>query len=437
VSRVVPGTGAPAVGPPAGLPRLLRTTEGGYAGHQARYGALPDVGKRASRAAFLDEVERSALRGRGGAGFPTDRKLRAVAAGRNPVVVANGAEGEPASRKDRVLLATNPHLVLDGAAVAARAVGASEVHVGVDRGDAAGLEAVQRAIAEREAEGERSPSFRVVVVPSRYVAGEESALVHLVNGGEAKPTFVPPRPYEKGVRGRPTLVQNVETLANLALIARYGADWYRSVGTPDEPGSVLVTVSGGVAAPGVYEAALGTPLRRLLEVAGGTPEPLSAVLLGGYFGGWLPATSIDDVALTHASLRAAGASLGSGIVLALPGRCCGVLESARIIRYLADESAGQCGPCVHGLAAVAGAYEALAGGRAVKSTQSDLVRWLGDIEHRGACHLPDAAVGFLRSALRVFDSELELHATRRRCRGTDRSPFVPLPDAATRDRSWR
>jgi NADH:ubiquinone oxidoreductase subunit F (NADH-binding) len=426
-----------AVGAPVGLPRLLGAGGGGYAGHLARYGVLPELGKRTQRAAFLDEVERSALRGRGGAGFPTARKLRTVAAGRSPVVVANGAEGEPASRKDGVLLATNPHLVLDGAAVAARTVGASEVHVGIERADVAGLEAVRVALAEREAAGERSPTFRVVVVPARYVAGEESALVHLVNGGEAKPTFVPPRPYEKGVRGRPTLVQNVETLANLALIARYGAEWYRTVGTRDEPGSMLVTVSGAVGAPGVYEAALGTPLRRLLETAGGTPEPLSAVLVGGYFGSWLPAGAIDDVVLTHASLRAAGCSLGAGIVLALPARCCGVIESARIIRYLAEESAGQCGPCVHGLAAVAGAYEALASGRGVRSTRNDLVRWLGDIEHRGACHLPDAAVGFLRSALAVFDDELQLHATKRRCRATDRSPFVPLPDAATRDWSWR
>ena len=233
-------------------------------------------------------VERSGLRGRGGAGFPTGRKLRTVADGsRHPIVVANGAEGEPASRKDRALMQHAPHLVIDGASVAARAVGAEEIHFVVDRGDQAGQASLDAALRRGPARCHARTRGASTVVPSRYVAGEESATVNFLNGGEAKPVSVPPRPYERGVRGRATLVQNVETLANLALVARFGPEWYGSVGTTDEPGSVLTTAVGAVARPGVYEFALGTPFTTVIESAGGPTEPLGALLVGGYFGTWL------------------------------------------------------------------------------------------------------------------------------------------------------
>jgi NADH:ubiquinone oxidoreductase subunit F (NADH-binding) len=249
--------------------------------------------------------------------------------------------------------------------------------------------------------------------------------------------FVPPRPYERGVRGRPTLVQNVETLANLALIGRFGVDWFRAVGTADEPGSVLVTVSGGVAAPGVYEFALGAPMTSVLDGAGGVTEPISALLVGGYFGSWLPASSLDLLTLTHASLRSAGGALGCGVVVALPRSRCGVAETARVATYLAQESAGQCGPCVHGLSAVAGQVNAIASGRSVAGAHEAVVRWLGQIEHRGACRLPDAAVGFVRSALRMFADEFALHEEHGACTALDHRPVLPLPDDATRDWGWR
>src|SRR5689334_12403272 len=222
---------------PRGLPRLLTVAPRDHREHLARYGPLPELRRRAERAEFVATVERSGLRGRGGGGFPTGRKLRAVASGgHHPIVVANGAEGEPASAKDRALLRHAPHLVIDGAAVAARAVGAEQIHFVVDRSDDTGRDALEIALRARAGEMPRPDAWRVAVVPSRYVAGEESAVVNFLNGGDAKPVSVPPRPYERGVRGRPTLVQNVETLANLALIARFGAEWYGSVGTADEPG---------------------------------------------------------------------------------------------------------------------------------------------------------------------------------------------------------
>jgi NADH:ubiquinone oxidoreductase subunit F (NADH-binding) len=362
--------------------------------------------------------------------------LRAVAEGRRgAIVVANGAEGEPASRKDAALLSIAPHLVLDGAMLAADAVHGTDVYVMVDRGNRAGFAAMRRAIGQRANVDARH--VHLVDVPSRYVAGEESAVVHLLNGGEAKPVLVPPRPYERGVRGRPTLVQNIETLANLALIGRFGVDWFRSLGTADEPGSVLVTVSGGVASPGVYELALGAPMTSVLDGAGGATEPISAVLLGGYFGSWLPASTLGGLTLTHASLCGAGGALGCGVVVALPASRCGVVETARVANYLAQETAGQCGPCVHGLPAVADQLTAIASGRSVAGAHEAVVRWLGQIEHRGACRMPDAAVGLVRSALRIFADEFALHEEHGVCTARDHRHVLPLPDAATRDWRWR
>src|SRR5439155_9614739 len=198
--------------------------------HVERYGPLPSFARRPE--VLLDAVEESGLTGRGGAGFPTALKLQAVAAGRAPVVVANGTEGEPASRKDRVLMARNPHLVVDGVVAAMAAVGGDQGIVAVSNRSRSACAALTAALAERRSDARR---IRLVSVPDRFVAGEETALVHFLNGGEAKPTFTPPRPFERGVGGRPTLVQNVETLANLALIARHGADWFRQAGTGDEP----------------------------------------------------------------------------------------------------------------------------------------------------------------------------------------------------------
>jgi NADH:ubiquinone oxidoreductase subunit F (NADH-binding) len=425
-------------GAPAGLPRLLLGSIANYSEHTARFGPLPDLHKRAARALFLDSVDFSALRGRGGAGFPTGRKLRAVAdGGRGAIVVANGAEGEPASWKDTALLTIAPHLVIDGAVVAAHAVRAKDIYLVVDRGNAPAVDAVAAAIAEREAVDREAVTITVVYLPGRYVAGEESAVVNFINGGPAKPTTVPPRPFERGVRGRPTLVQNVETLANLALIARFGADWYRSIGTPNEPGSILVTLNGAITTPGVYEFALGTPLGDVLDVAGGTTEPISAVLVGGYFGSWIATADVGDLPLTHDALRHAGGALGCGVIAPLPARRCGVTETARIVRYLAQETAGQCGPCLYGLGAIAEGVDAIAARHATKTVHKDVVRWLDDVANRGACHHPDAAVGFLRSALKVFADEFAIHERHARCSAPDPSPILPLPDPATRDWEWR
>ncbi len=260
-------------------PACYRTGDGpSLDAHFRRWGQMPGGGVR-----LIDEVERAGLRGRGGAGFPTATKLRTVAAARRSIVVANGTEGEPASSKDKALLVGSPHLVLDGLSIAAETVGAGEAIICVDAAATSALKAVTAALAERQqVDADRVP-IRVEATPSGYVTGEESALVHWLNGGEAKPTFVPPRPFERGVRGRPTLVNNVETLAHLALIARFGADWYRSWAPPTTPAPHWSPSPVTWPARACTRSPSASPWPRCSAPAGGTGQP-QAVLIGGYAG---------------------------------------------------------------------------------------------------------------------------------------------------------
>lgn len=368
--------------------------------HLAHYGRL-DL--ESDLIALLDA---SGLRGRGGGGFPTGRKLSAVAGARGrPVIVVNGTEGEPASRKDKGLLGRVPHLVLDGAAAAAEALGARHVVIATGRGARTERTTVARALDERR----DRVRWRLATVPDGFVVGEETALLNALAGAPAKPSLKPPFPFERGLDGAPTLVQNAETLAHLALIARFGASWFRSLGTEAEPGTALVTLSGAVARTGVYEIELGTSVSELLAQAGGATEPLSAFLVGGYFGGW---TRDRNLPLTAAN------GLGAGVVVALPTTSCGLLESARVARYLADESAGQCGPCTHGLAALAAGLEQIASGQGVERDR--LERWARQVAGRGACRHPDGAARFVTSTLSTFQDEISLHVRRSRCSGSDR-----------------
>ncbi len=399
-----------------------------WAEHEERYGALPELTGHSR--SLLAAIEQSGLRGRGGAGFPTAVKLRAVASRRSPIVVANGTEGEPASAKDKVLLRQNPHLVIDGVLAAMTAVGAREATIAVSQEAHASRAALEAALTERV---RFARAIRVAAVPERFVAGEESALVHWLNGGDAKPTLTPPRPFERGVRGRPTLVQNVETLANIGLIARYGADWFRQTGTAEEPGTVLVTVGGAVRRPGVVEVALGAPFRRLVELTGGVTSQPQALLTGGYFGTWIAAAGNLDTPLSERGLRPLGAALGARTIVLLASNACGVAESARVVRYLAGESAGQCGPCVHGLPAVANAMEAIARGGSAATTALDrLPRLSAQIARRGACAHPDGALRFVDSALTVFANEISHHLVGR-CTAQHAEPVLPTPAHS----SWR
>jgi len=432
-----------AVAAPEGLPRLLAGWRPGAPvgldEHFARFGPVPWTGgRRRGLGRFIETVEQSGLQGRGGAGFPTARKLLAVAQARGgrPVVLVNGSEGEPGSQKDKLLLASAPHLVLDGAALAAEALGAEEVVVAVDRWSRDAIAGVSHAIDARVARRVDPVPYRLAYLPARFVAGEETAVVNFVNGGPAKPTFVPPRPFEKGVNGRPTLVQNVETLAHLALVSRFGAGWFRTVGTPEEPGTALITVSGAVSHPCVVEIAIGTPIRDVVVAAGGVTETLGAILVGGYYGRWVDALDAWDAPASRAGLSPFGASLGCGVIHALPASACGVVASARIERYLAEETAGQCGPCVNGLDAIASTLEEIARGAHSPDALAKLRRWCAQVDGRGACRYPDGAVRFVLSALEVFADEIDDHGRFGRCHARA-TAALPMPDPRTRDRDWR
>ena len=364
--------------------------------------------------------------------------MRSVAAGPGrKAVVANGAEGEPASRKDRLLLSRLPHLVLDGITLAAQAVGADEAYLCVHGTEGELLANLDHAVAEREAAGLDPVPIQVTGIPGRYVSSEQSSIVQYLNGGPAKPTFSPPRPHERGVNGKPTLVHNVETLAHLAMIARRGDRWFRGAGLASAPGSMLVTVSGAVRRPGVYEIEMGTTAGEVIMLAGGPAERLQALLVGGYFGAWLPVGVAWQAPMTHVGLKAAGGSLGAGIVIALPATSCPIAETARVVRYLAEESAGQCGPCVFGLPALADALAGLAfsGGR--PGSVDDIAALAGLVERRGACRHPDGVAQFVRSALTAFGADAGWHQWQGACDGVRRPPVLPLPGDEVRDWDWR
>jgi NADH:ubiquinone oxidoreductase subunit F (NADH-binding) len=395
--------------PPAGVARLLldaSTRERGLGAHVERRGPLP------LRPDLVHVLAEAGLRGRGGAAFPTAAKLDAVRRRRGrPVVVVNAVEGEPASAKDRVLLEVAPHLVIDGAVAAAHAVGAAEAIVAVGRQSREAVLSLHAAIAERP---RRPVDVRPVAVADGFVDGEETALLQALAGRGSKPTLKPPYPFERGLGGAPTLVSNAETCAHVALIARYGSEWFRSVGTSAAPGTALVTLGGAVTRPGVREIALGSTLQEVIDAAGGASAALSGVLVGGYFGRWHTPGAAASVVLTPDVI-------GAGAIVLFPERSCAVHEVARVAAYLADESAGQCGPCVHGLRAVGDALAA--------SVRSDrraaLARMTGQIAGRGACRHPDGAVAFVRSALEVFEADFQAHSARGAC-GRRASSVLPV-----------
>jgi NADH:ubiquinone oxidoreductase subunit F (NADH-binding) len=432
----------------SGLPRLLEgvPAQGAMSlqTHLDIHGEPPPAGRsgissisdrwrdKRGAAALIDQVEQAGLGGRGGAGFPLARKMRSVAAGKGkPIVVVNATEGEPASLKDRTLLETLPHLVLDGAALAARAIGADEAIVCVCESAGVAHERASAAIAEREQLGGHWPRLVLATAPEGYVAGQESALVSHLNGGEAKPTFTPPAPYERGVRRRPTLVSNAETLAHVALIARHGARWFRQLGLSEQPGSTLITLSGPLAYPGVYEVEFGATLASLIEAAGGMKARVRGALFGGYAGTWVEASALSGLALSNPHLAPYGATLGAGVVALLSEQACPVAEVTRVTRWLERQSAGQCGPCVHGLGALADTLEqAMHGGAHSRQAAARVEHLYGLIARRGACGHPDGTARFAMSGIEVFAAEFADHAKHGACDACAQAPELPLPARA-------
>ncbi len=357
----------------------------------------------------LDGVARSGLRGRGGAGFPVAAKMRAVLNARGrAVVVANGAASDPLSEKDAFLLARVPHLVLDGAQLAAQLVKAKRIYlyvVGVD----SILTTVRYALSERSRRGLDRVPVSIATAPDTYVAGEASAVVQALSGGPAVPTFRPPRMAERGVGRRPTLVNNVETLANLGLLARHDADWFRQLGPVEEPGSLVITVHGHDGVPAVAEVPIGTTVGEVLETTDRWARVPTAVLVGGASGRWLRADIAVETLLSHDGLRAVGGALGVASLMVLHDDECGLMETARLARFLAAETAGQCGPCINGLPAIASTLASLIAGDADDRDVDRLKKWCGIMPGRGACGHPDDTAGLVASALSVFEDDIAWH----------------------------
>ena len=408
--------------------RLLHGLAGGGAAdpglrsHLDRWGELHPQPHR-----LIDELEASGLAGHGGAWFPVATKWRAVAGAsrRRPVVVANGAEGEPASRKDALLLSHAPHLVLDGLALAATTLRAQQAIVYVT---GSSIPTVEAALAERRARGLDPISIELAESPDTFISGQESAAVNaLGRRREAVPTFVGLATIrERGVGGRPTLVQNVETLAHVALVARFGAAWFREVGTPQNPGTMLLTVNGP-GAPMVVEAALGSSLRAATGLGQDDLARMRAFLLGGYGGAWVSPQVFDDLPVSERAARKAGATLGAGVIVPLPRDVCPLAEMADVVRYMEGQGAGQCGPCVYGLAELAEAMERLAYGGGGGTHPDRILEICTLVEGRGACHHPDGVVRFVRTGLGVFADEVASHQRRGPCPQTRAPRVLPVP----------
>ena len=386
-------------------------------GHLDVHGPLNVVvGRNGSwQQGLMASLETSGLTGRGGGAFPTSIKLElAQSAGTGGTVVVNGMEGEPASDKDALLLTRSPHLALDGAQYLAAMCRSVRIVVCIPIGLDYVATAVNQAIRERARNRYAPVREEVVRPPGRFLAGEESALTNWIESARSLPVFRPDKGTPLRIGRRPALVHNAETLAHLALIARHGAGPFRARGMTEEPGTSLVTISGGVKLPGVVEVDRGTPLWDI-ALRSQPVEAVQAILIGGYGGTWV---GPQHFGTPYASipLRTIGAAAGAGVIVVLGETSCGLTESARIARYLANQNAGQCGPCVYGLPAVADDMARLARGEGRDEDIARLQYRLGQVNGRGACRHPDGAVSLVRSALAVFAGDLAVHSRGQPCR---------------------
>lgn len=342
---------------------------------------------------LVDLLDQAGLTGRGGAVFATSTKLRA-AFDRRAELIVNACDGEIGTHKDEFVVAQHLAELQHGAGLITR-----KVHFAAHRG------------SDTEARL-HDAGLRVLSVPARYVASEESALVSLLHGGLARPVMrLQPIVFgAKGTRGRrlpPTVVLNAETVWRISQIEQRGPGWFRSHGTTDEPGPRLVTFGGSVSRPGVYETAAGTPLAELLRVAGA--HDVAAVGLSGLSGGWLPKSVVSSTDWSDASLSSYGIRTGTGAIHVVDRATCPLDHVARLASFAAGESAGQCGPCMFGVPAVADQLDRLADGALDGGELRLLQQRLGLLPGRGACRFPDGVAGFVASALWAFAPDVQAH----------------------------
>jgi NADH:ubiquinone oxidoreductase subunit F (NADH-binding) len=303
--------------------------------------------------------------------------------------------------------------------LAAAVAGADQACVYVS--DPAAARSVAGALCDAEQAGRLCVPVDITVVEPAYVAGEETAAVRAINGGPAKPSDKPPRPFEAGVAGRPTLVSNVETLANLPFVYRHGAAAYRQAGTAGSPGTFLATVTGGARPPALYELPHGIPFRDVLTLHGVADSSVHGVLMGGYFSGLLSRPALG-MTLDHESVRAIGSGLGCGALSILGENDCPVAVAASVMAFFARENAGQCGSCFNGTAAMSAVLDALRDGGVGTDDLSRLRRWSEVLRGRGACATLDGATNLAASLLGRFPDSVTRHADGG-CDGCACSPF--------------
>jgi NADH:ubiquinone oxidoreductase subunit F (NADH-binding) len=355
------------------------------------------------REEILDTLESSGERGRGGAAFSTAAKWRAAARSGEPrrVVVANGDEGDPGSFVDRALLEADPHAVLEGMALCAHAIDANEGFVYVRSEYPRALERMRSAVAEARAAGVLGPSllgsshaFEVSVVSGRgsYVCGEETALLNALEGRRGEVRIRPPYPAEHGWRGLPTVVNNVETLANIPVVLGMGADAYARLGTQACSGTKVLSLNAGFARPGLVEVEFGTPLRTVIEEAGG--HGLAAVLLGGPMGSVLP-PEVWDVPICYVAMAQRGIQLGHGGLVAVPEGTDFAALLRHWLRFMSEESCGRCAPCALGSRAAL----ARAAGNLDAQTRDELRRLFDTMEQASLCAFGQLLPGPLRALL--------------------------------------
>ena len=388
------------------------------------------------RDAVAEEVSRAGLQGRGGAGFPTGLKWRSVASSScaTRYVVCNAAEGEPGTFKDRWLLRRNPYLVLEGLAIAAYAVGAAGAFVALKTSFEREVETLRRAVDEMADAGMLGDvPVEVVTGPDDYLYGEEKAMLEVVEGRLPLPRILPP--YQVGLfaaRGspNPTAMNNVETLANVALILREGAGWFRRRGTDACPGTMLFTVSGDVRTPGVYELPLGQPLRTLVEeLGGGAPEGRSVkAIFPGASAGVLTAADLDTP-MAFDAMKQAGSGLGSGGFVVYDDSACMVAAAAAFSRFLSVESCGQCPACKQGSQTITGLLDGLEQGRGSDKDIDTIIARCRSVTGGTRCALPAGEVAVVGSVIEAFSEELIAHVDG----GCPRPRPLPIPKLADYD----
>jgi NADH:ubiquinone oxidoreductase subunit F (NADH-binding) len=387
-------------------PRLLAGLAAGPGLREHR--TLWPAARRLHEAQLLGLLDAVAVHGRGGAGFPFARKVRAaVESGKRRAVVVNASEGEPASAKDSSLLVAVPHLVLDGAQAVAQALRADVVHVVVGHDRPAARLALDVALAERDADRlDQLPAVEVHVTRSPFVGGQEMAVLELLEGRENLPVTAWVPAAVAGQRGRPTLLSNAETYAQVAALLALGPAGYSELGTPTEPGTTLLTVAGDGPHGVVLEVPFGVGLGSVLEYCGYPGE--APVLLGGYHGTWVPPGHAPHLPVSRRELAAVGLTLGAGVVLPLDAGTCPISVTAGVTAYLAGASAGRCGPCRNGLPALTQAVAALADGAGRAATRR-LEELTDLLPGRGACAHPDGSVRIVASMLTAFPEEVRAH----------------------------